>query len=102
MAAVVKYILDDKHNIIPCLDNVRWTEFMKDIKGRTVNKTQVGENEISTVFLGISFGGLPILFETMIFGPYDPDCDFQKRYYTWREAELDHQRVVKMVQDAQH
>lgn len=59
---------------------------------------QIGDIDISTVFLGLDhgrFGGIPILFETMVFG--GPDDQHQVRYCTWEEAEKGHQRAVNMV-----
>jgi len=57
---------------------------------RSVQKTAFGEVEVSTVFLGLdhSFGGRPMLFETMIFG--GPLDGYQERYSTWSEAEAGH------------
>jgi hypothetical protein len=55
---------------------------------------------VSTVFLGLDhnlFGsGPPLLFETMVFGPYGGDE--QWRYSTWAEAEAGHKEVVAEVQ----
>jgi hypothetical protein len=61
---------------------------------------QVGEYEVSTVFLGIDmshgWGGPPILFETMVFGPdgYQSDCF---RCSTYDEAERQHENMVAEV-----
>lgn len=56
---------------------------------------------ISTVFLWLDhrFGdGLPLLFETMIFGwPFDED-EYQERYTTWEEAEAWHQKAIQVAQ----
>lgn len=58
--------------------------------------------DISTVFLGFDHGfgqGLPILFETMIFGgPYD---QWQRRYCTWDEAEAGHRHAVALATHCQ-
>lgn len=46
---------------------------------------------VSTTFLGIDHGfggGLPVVFETMIFG--GPRDLYQMRYCTWEEAERGH------------
>lgn len=56
---------------------------------------------ISTVFLGIdhsfSFEKTePILFETMIFG--GEEDGYQDRYSTWEEAEIGHQKAVKIAE----
>lgn len=67
-----------------------------DIDDRRVDKTTVGDYEVSTVFLGVdhSFGGADtLLFETMVFkGDYaDLFCD---RYSTKAAAQEGHDRVV--------
>ena len=57
-----------------------------------------GQVSVSTVWLGINHGwgpGLPVIFETMIFGgPYDDSC---MRYCTEIEAYEGHQRTVDDV-----
>jgi hypothetical protein len=92
------YILDGKRPAR--VDFLHWAIWWKSAD-RTVNKTTVGEIEVSTVFLGLDhqFGeGPPLLFETMIFGG-ERDND-QWRYSTWREAEKGHDKVVKELQEA--
>ena len=92
-----KYILEGK--IPKAVDDVvvwgRWFETAK----RHVNQTELPNNvRVSTVFLGIdhSFdGGVPILFGTMIFG--GEHDEYQERYATWEEAEVGHQRAVKLA-----
>ena len=68
---------------------------------RVVEKTNVGDAEVSTVFLGIDhqFGeGPPILFETMIFGgEHDEEM---WRYSTWDEAKAGHSHVVSLLECA--
>src|SRR5687767_6834588 len=64
---------------------------------RVVARDQVGEADVSTVHLVIDhgFGGVPLIFETMIFGG-DHD-GFQDRYSTRQEAEAGHRRVVERL-----
>ncbi len=65
---------------------------------RTVQKDKIGDITISTVFLGIdhSFdGGIPILFETMIFG--GEHDEYQMRYATWDEAVEGHGVAMALV-----
>lgn len=60
---------------------------------------QVGEVEVSTVFLGIDHnfaGGEPILWETMVFG--GKHNDFQQRYSTKEMAIAGHRAAVGMVE----
>lgn len=88
-----RYILDG-HNPVPCPDLMEWGRWMQTAD-RQVDRTQVGESDVSTVFLGIdhAFGNDgPVLFETLIFGgPRDGDGD---RYQTWEQAEAGHARYV--------
>ena len=55
---------------------------------------------VSTVFLGtdVSFGDIPILFETVVFAEGSPLDGHQDRYPTWEVAEDSHQKAVRMVQ----
>jgi hypothetical protein len=85
---------------VPCTDTEQWAKEFETFD-RHVNKTDIGEVYISTVFLGINhafsfFGDVePILFETMIFGG---SLDgFQDRCSTWAEAEIMHDRAVNMI-----
>ena len=72
---------------------------------RTVAKDTMGGCVISTVFIGLdhNFGeGLPLLFETMIFGePDDFSSDFDGatlRYSSWVEAEEGHRIMIERLQ----
>jgi hypothetical protein len=65
-----------------------------------IDKTQVGEVEVSTVFLGLDHawgGGTPLLFETMTFG--GEDGEWQWRYRTKAAAQAGHDRVVAALRD---
>lgn len=67
----------------------------KEVK--RVDSTHVGDIWVSTVFLGLDHGynGIPVLFETMVFGgDYDLSCD---RYHTWAEAEAGHAEWVERI-----
>ena len=61
---------------------------------RVVGKTQVGDDEVSTVWLGCNhnwFGtGPPIIFETLVF----PDCELMERYTTEDDARTGHDLMV--------
>lgn len=58
---------------------------------------------VSTVFLGIDhnygFRGLPIVFETMVFG--GSHDGYQRRYRSWDEADTGHQQTVQMLKEEQ-
>lgn len=58
---------------------------------------EVGEDVVSTVFLGLDHdwsGTRPILFETMTFGPVG---QHQWRYATWDAAVAGHDAVVRAL-----
>lgn len=68
-------------------------EFMRRPRSH-VGKDDVGDSRVSTVFLvhfgGIAGGGLPLLYETMVF----PACEYCRRYCTRAEALAGHAEVV--------
>jgi len=76
-------------------------DWLVSFKGRDrkVKSTTIGEVYVSTVFLGLDHShtekGLPILFETMIFG--GKHDGYQKRYETWAQAEAGHEQAVEKV-----
>lgn len=92
--AIEQYILEG-HVPVACSDMMKWGKFMQGKDSRRVALTQVGDIQVSTVFLGLdhSFGiGAPVLFETRVFGgPLDEEQD---RYSTWDEAEAGHAAMV--------
>lgn len=92
----MKYILYGK-TPVPCDDVLEWGRQYEKTDRHVANDV-VGNVRISTVFLGLdhSFGGgVPLLFETMIFeGPHDGYCE---RYSTWEQAEEGHREAVKLV-----
>jgi len=82
------------HCPVDCDDLAEWGRWMQ-AADRRVARTQVGDADVSTVFLGINHAfdnGEPILFETMIFGG-ERDGDGQ-RYHTWEQAEAGHAKFV--------
>jgi hypothetical protein len=106
------YILDG-HTVVPEPDLMRWAEWMQANKYRyrrddpegmdpcRVGSDWVGEDWVSTTFLGIDHGWVedapPVVFETMIFigGEDSEDCF---RYSTWEEALSGHEHVVAWLQ----
>ena len=88
----------DGHEVrrVPLLE---WAMKFEDGDSRRVAKTQVGDTEVSTVFLGIdhNFGddGPPLLFESMTF----PDQMTCERYATWDEAQAGHDRIVAALRE---
>jgi hypothetical protein len=93
----VYWFLKDKKPV-GTQDIKKWGECFHS-EDRIVGKTEIGNVEVSTVFLGIDHNflkvGPPLLFETMIFGG---DLDgYQKRFSTWEEAEQGHKAAIKLV-----
>lgn len=89
------------HEPVPCVDVLEWARWYESCDRQVALWQRVWRRpvRVSTVFLGIdhNFGGegLPILFETMVFGgPLDQE---QVRYSTWNEAEAGHKAIVKRV-----
>jgi hypothetical protein len=93
------YTLDNQHNPIPA-EMTDFKEFFSDIDRYRVDRTVIGNVEISTVFLGIDHGfsddGPPVLFETMIFGGRLDG--YQGRSCTWDKAVAMHAEAVKRVE----
>ncbi|MGI9403000.1 MAG: hypothetical protein ACR2OF_00635 [Hyphomicrobium sp.] len=96
-----KFILDGK-KVVPEPDLTKWSQwYEKAREERIVAKTNVGDMNVSTVFLGLdhSFGdGPPLLFETMIFGGPE-DQEYQERCSTWEQAEQMHERGVQAARE---
>lgn len=91
-----RYILMGKL-AVPEPDLLRWGVWY-ETHDRHVALTQIGSIEVSTIFLGIdhSFGGgLPVLFETMVFRRNR--AEEQVRCETWEQAEKQHAEMVEMV-----
>lgn len=74
-------------------------EWLNSPTARIIAKEYVGKVYVSTVFLGIDHGsgtGLPILFETMVFG-YNGEVDdeeWQRRTRSYLEAREVHDSAV--------
>lgn len=70
---------------------------------RIIAKTNIGDAQVSTVFLGLDHGMgtaldgefLPVLFETMIFG--GKHDQLQTRYHTLEEARSGHEALVNKL-----
>lgn len=91
-----KYILQG-HDPIQINELSDWAQWF-ETADRVVAKTILNNVTISTVFLGLdhSWGtGLPVLFETLVFGG-EMDGEMN-RYSTWDEAVAGHNRMVNIV-----
>lgn len=77
-------------------DICKWAEWYAS-HDRHVGKDEVGDQGVSTVFLGIDhgFGSTPQWFETMVFGGLNDE--YQERYQTYAEALAGHKRIVESV-----
>lgn len=98
-----KYILDDAGNPVEEPDLLTWGRWLEDAnEKRIVSNIQIGDSEVSTVFLGLdhNFGsGPPLLFETMVFG--GSLNDEMNRYATREEALAGHAAICEKVQKLQ-
>ena len=88
------YILDGKEiRIASSVDE--WANFLSSAD-KVIQKTEVGDVEVSTVFLSADYGlgiGPPVLFETMVFGSNAPNMT--QRYCTYAQAERGHWLMVE-------
>lgn len=78
-------------------EHLRW-ELETPHEKKIVGKEFIKGVEVSTVFFPHNMnirGGLPLVFETMIFG--GTLDDYQTRYSTWEEAEKGHAAAVARV-----
>ena len=90
-----RYILKDGIPV-PEPDLMKWAEFFEKTENRIVKQDEIDGVKISTIFLGINhnFGeGIPILYETMVFGG-DSHGDME-RYATVEEALVGHGHFCK-------
>lgn len=94
----MKYILEGK-KAVECGNIIEWGKWMESAN-RVVAQDKVGKVRVSTVFLGLdhSFvGGVPLLFETMVFG--GKLNQEQRRYTTWEESEMGHKKMLKKIKE---
>lgn len=93
-----RYILVDKKPV-PEPDLMKWAQWYGTAKRHVAQET-IGDSRVSTVFLGLdhSFGdgGLPILWETMVFGGL-LDQEMDRCAGSWEQAEAMHQAMVEKV-----
>jgi hypothetical protein len=83
------------------IDVTKWTRLFEDADTKIVAKTQVGDAEVSTVWMGLDHGfgdGPPLIFETLVFG--GPLDDEMERYSTEEQALAGHEDMVQRVRYA--
>lgn len=94
------YTLDKEKNVVPTDLRGLVDLFKRRPADRIVEKTDVDQVTVSTVFLGIDHGfgssDKPIVFETMVFG--GELNDEMTRCSTWTEAEKMHSDMVARVE----
>jgi hypothetical protein len=82
------------------IDLVAWCAAMEDPQQKRVALTQIGNVEVSTVWLGLDhafYEGAPLIFETMVFGGVlDEECE---RYSTEAEAIAGHHTMCARVRE---
>jgi hypothetical protein len=97
------YILDNRIPV-PVADLIHWSTWCQHNQDKlTVAKTVVSNDPrlrigVSTVFLTIDHqlgDGVPLVFETMVFG--GPHDGAMQRCSTWEQAEAQHSAMVAMV-----
>jgi hypothetical protein len=96
------FILDADKTPVHTDDVLVWGRYFESAD-RIVAKTEIGEAQISTVFLGLDHNwgeGPPLLFETMIFG--GSHDEYQERCSTWEEAEAMHETACALVRGETH
>ena len=95
------YILSADGQPIPA-PTMRWAMWL-ETADRTVARTEIGEAEVSTVFLSLDHNfsgkGAPVLYETLVFGgQLDGEMT---RYTTHEEALAGHSCMVARVKEAE-
>jgi hypothetical protein len=94
-----KYIMKDDGTIVPEPDTLKWAQWFESNRRHVLDDYLPDGVRVSTVFLGLDhnfgFGGLPILFETMIFG--GEHDSYQDRYSTREEAVIGHAKALALA-----
>jgi hypothetical protein len=92
-----RYVLGLDGEPLACDDLAVWAAWF-ETANRHVGKTEIGDVEISTVFLGLDHNwglGPPVLWETMIFG--GALDNYQERYTSRAAAIAGHAAAVARV-----
>ena len=86
------------------LDGVlTWAALFENEAYKRVAFTRFSHVNVSTVWLGLDhnwFGGVPLIFETMIFG--GPHDQFMRRWPTEASALAGHDRIVAALRDGRN
>ena len=99
------YKLDENKKVVPSSleDFSTFMEVSLPTNYRHVGDDTIDGKRISTVFIGLCVdinltSRLPNVFETMVFDENEHGI-YQRRYPTWEEAELGHQRALQWVRE---
>lgn len=98
-----KYVLDIEGRPLRCDDLIAWaTWFESSGKERQIAYDEIGDVQVSTVFLGLDlnlFGGSePRIFETVVFG--GSHSGTARRYATRADAERGHAEILGDVRQS--
>lgn len=94
------FLLNEKNEAVACHDRVVWIRWFEEGGNRRLAEDWIGNVQVSMVFLGKNYNwqeGVPMLFETMIFGG-SRDLEIW-RYETYEDAQKSHTRVVAMIKE---
>lgn len=93
--------LDGDDKIEPVENVIEWARWFESFDNR-IEKTEIGDVLVSTVFLGMNHNwgeGPPLIYETLVFaGDLDGEME---RYATEEEAREGHQKMVERVENEQ-
>ena len=95
---VTPYYILNGHDVEPVDDILVWGKMLENHEARHVAETEIGDVQVSTVFLGMNHNwgdGPPLLFQTMVFGG-KLDLELEQ-YSTWDEAERGHAAMAERV-----
>ena len=89
----------NEDNTVTKLPNGQYSHFSKSTQ---IKRDKFDEDTIlSTIFLGLDHNhkkkGEPILFESMIFSDNSRLNAYQKRYTTYEEALIGHNKLIKVI-----
>jgi hypothetical protein len=99
---IIFQILDENHELVE-VGLLEWASWYDQLENRKVDHTEVGEYEVSTIYMGFDLScgiGPPQLFETMVFLQKAPVHDYTQCYSTWKEAKHGHEEIVKKLRES--
>jgi len=104
-----QYVLEGKTPVrVDFYEFIKWTDEQHEARPshKHVDSTTKDGVRVSTIFMGLDHswgGGVPVLFETMIFG--GEHDGYQERCSTWAQAEAMHKAACERAfgsSDAAH